>query len=442
MGASGSGKTTLLKDLIPVISKVGTTEGIVEYDGIPVSDIKPGIIGYISQNPDNQIVCDMVWHELAFGLESLGIKSDIIRNRVAEISSYLGIESWFRKKTNELSGGQKQKLALASVLCMGCRWIVMDEPTSMLDPIAAREFLELIVRLRDEMGVNFIIAEHNSEYIYDKADQKIFLSHGKMTDIFDKDYLPTYLKISNFLFGSDLSISQMRSMKDCLKVKPIRRNSDIVFTLKNIRHTYDKDIVLNVLKLDITTGINCWIGPNGSGKSTLAKEITGFFGKKLIDDSIMMPQDVLMIFTKDTVRQELDIEADIPDYMADILEDLMDKNPLDISGGEQHMVAVCKILLKEASLYILDEPTKGIDITMKKKIVDVIKRCNKPVIMITHDMELVSEIADSILFLFRGEVASMGEPHDVLCSNTLYKPLISRIADDALVLEEVACSTS
>ena len=165
MGPSGSGKTTLLREMIPRINRVGTLEGKVYYQGVPVDEVPAGTIGYVGQNPDNQLVCDKVWHELAFGLENIAMPAKTIRNRVAEIATYFGIESWFHKGVSELSGGQKQKLALASVICMNPQMVVLDEPTSQLDPISARVFWEMVVRIHEEMGISFVIVEHDSEYI-------------------------------------------------------------------------------------------------------------------------------------------------------------------------------------------------------------------------------------------------------------------------------------
>ena len=194
MGPSGSGKTTLLREMIPRINRVGTLEGTVCYRGIPIDEVPAGTIGYVGQNPDNQLVCDKVWHELAFGLENIAMPAKTIRNRVAEIATYFGIESWFHKGVSELSGGQKQKLALASVICMDPEMVVLDEPTSQLDPISARMFWEMVVRVHEEMGISFVIVEHDSEYIYEKADKVLWLSEG-MTGCYQRQFLPWQRRI-------------------------------------------------------------------------------------------------------------------------------------------------------------------------------------------------------------------------------------------------------
>ena len=154
-GRSGSGKTTLLKHLKSVLTPYGNKEGEILFEGEPLSraDLRTqsSKIGYVMQNPDNQIVTDKVWHELAFGLESLGMDQKTIRLRVAEMASYFGIQGWFHKNVSELSGGQKQLLNLASIMAMQPSVLILDEPTSQLDPIAASDFLNTVRKINQEL---------------------------------------------------------------------------------------------------------------------------------------------------------------------------------------------------------------------------------------------------------------------------------------------------
>lgn len=433
MGDSGSGKSTLLREMVPGISTIGECDGAVRFLGQDISSLKPGVIGFVSQNPDNQIVCDTVWHELAFGLESLGTPTGVIRERVAEISTCLGLENWFAKAVTDLSEGEKQKLVLASVLCMAPQLIVMDEPTSMLDPIAARSFWELVLRLHREYGIRFIVAAHDTEYIYDYADGVYTLQAGTFVTEEHYNSLPEREKIRRHGRGyteEEISV---------IETTPVGRDTAVIQTLHDIWGSYDGQTVLAIRKLEIHQGINAWIGPNGAGKSTLAKVLAGYFGKKKLQNAVMMPQDVLTIFTKETVRQELDVEADIPPEIEELCVDLMDRHPLDLSGGEQHLVAVCKFLLKHADYLILDEPTKGVDYRWKKSIEKLLREYAKQqtIIVITHDLELVGDIADYVVFLFYGSVASMGEPHQVFGQNLFYKPYISRLNSAFISKEEL-----
>ena len=160
-GKSGCGKSTLLRQLKTVLAPHGKREGRVIYDGKPLDEVdfrtQSEKIGFVMQNPENQTVTDKVWHELAFGLESLGLDTGEIRLRVAEMASFFGIQTWFHKSVTELSGGQKQLLNLASVMAMHPDVLILDEPTSQLDPIAAAEFLDTVKKLNLETGVTVIL---------------------------------------------------------------------------------------------------------------------------------------------------------------------------------------------------------------------------------------------------------------------------------------------
>ena len=183
-GKSGCGKSTLLRHLKKSMMPYGQKEGTVYYDGTPLEDIpdrtEVAEIGYVQQNPDNQLVTDKVWHELAFGLENLGLSNTVIKRRVAEMAAYFGIDGWFRKNVAELSGGQKQLLNLASVMAMQPKVIVLDEPTSQLDPIAASDFLNTVYKINRDLGTTVIISEHRLEEVFPMADQVIVLDHGQV----------------------------------------------------------------------------------------------------------------------------------------------------------------------------------------------------------------------------------------------------------------------
>lgn len=174
-GKSGCGKSTLLRQMKSVLASHGQKRGCIRYFGTELEKVdertQSAEIGYVLQNPDNQIVTDKVWHELAFGLESLGYDSATIRLRVAEMASYFGIQAWFLRNVNELSGGQKQLLNLASVMAMHPRLLILDEPTSQLDPIAASDFLETVRKINRDVGTTVILTEHRLEDVIPWADQ-------------------------------------------------------------------------------------------------------------------------------------------------------------------------------------------------------------------------------------------------------------------------------
>ena len=183
-GKSGCGKSSLLRQLKTNLTPHGTKSGEIRFKGVKIEEVsqrnQASEIGYVLQNPDNQIVTDKVWHELAFGLESLGYDSNTIRLRVAEMASFFGIQGWFMKSVTELSGGQKQLLNLASIMAMQPSVLILDEPTSQLDPIAANDFLETIKKINIEIGTTIIMTEHHLEDVFTMADRVIVMDEGEI----------------------------------------------------------------------------------------------------------------------------------------------------------------------------------------------------------------------------------------------------------------------
>ena len=183
-GPSGCGKTTLLKQAKRELRPAGSREGQVLYQNTPIDELSAESafteIGYVQQNPEDQIVTDFVWHELAFGLENLALPTKVIRRRVAEMAAFFGMETWFRKKTSELSGGQKQMLNLASVMAMSPKLLILDEPTSMLDPLAARSLLDTVERINRELGVAVLLTEHRLDAVFPVCDRVLVMDGGKL----------------------------------------------------------------------------------------------------------------------------------------------------------------------------------------------------------------------------------------------------------------------
>lgn len=204
-GRSGSGKTTLLRHLKPQLTPHGKRDGDILFFGQSLEDVdfrmQSHLIGYVMQDVESQIVTDKVWHELAFGLESLGCDNQIIRLRVAEVADFFDIEDWFHKKTTELSGGQKQLLNLASIMAMQPKVLILDEPTSQLDPIMAVNFLEIVKKINNELGVTVILSEHRLEEVFSFADRVILLEDGEIA------YNGKPNKINEFLYERSHSLS-------------------------------------------------------------------------------------------------------------------------------------------------------------------------------------------------------------------------------------------
>ena len=435
-GKSGCGKSTLLRHLKKSMNPYGNKLGSVCFDGEEIEDMNDrdaaSKIGYVQQNPDNQLVTDKVWHELAFGLESLGYSNSVIKRRVAEMASYFGIQTWFRKSVSELSGGQKQLLNLASVMAMQPEVLILDEPASQLDPIAARDFLSTVHRLNRELGVTIVISEHRLEEIFPLADRAIVMDEGRIIananpsevalqlagsggeesgqpmysgmppvmKLFPKelvrwqDSLPMTLREGRILMEK-LFENGTLNLKDGEIHNPVEgkevASGKLVIKLKNLYFRYAKnsDDVLRGLSLEIEEGrLHCLLGGNGSGKSTTLKAICGIIkpqsGKVKLADNLraaMVPQNPQALFTEISCEEEvlegmcyqkLEIEEKVrrTEEMLKLMEieHLRKANPYDLSGGEQQRLALAKVMVSNPDILLLDEPTKGLDPFFKQTL--------------------------------------------------------------------------
>lgn len=493
-GQSGSGKTTLLRMLKKEIAPHGEKQGAVYYKGEDVEKLDDKIsaqkIGFVFQKPDQQIVTDKVWHELAFGLESLGYDSDYIRLRVGEMANYFGITSLFRKKTTELSGGQKQLMNLASVMAMSPDVIILDEPTSQLDPITANDFITTLKKINDELGLTVIIIEHRLQEVFPIADNVAVMEDGKVI-CYDT---PRNVceKLSNHPmsqgFPSAVRIWQKSGSKgECpLTVKegrnfinlnfserklPLRNtipNTEDIITLKDVFFRYEKggNDILSGTNLSIKKGEHfCILGGNGSGKTTTLKILAGLLkpyrGKVIIDNNkmtkkttadfnrlgvAMLPQNPESVFLKSRVIDDYTelckikgIEkSDYEDKINSVAEklgikDLLENHPYDLSGGEIQKCALGKVLISEPKILLLDEPTKGVDAYSKlslSKILQEIKSEGVTIITVTHDVEFASIVADRCGLFFDGEVLSSLVPQEFFSKNNFYTTASSRISRD------------
>ena len=439
-GKCGSGKTTLLKHLKSTLAPHGNVSGEIFFEGKPLKDAdlreQSSKIGYVMQNPDNQIVTDKVWHELAFGLESLGIDQKTIRLRVAEMASYFGIQRWFHKDVAELSGGQKQLLNLASIMAMQPTVLILDEPTSQLDPIAAADFLNTVRKINLELGTTVIITEHRLEDIFHAADRDVVMENGRIIASDQPRKVGEFLREGeNEMFaampspvqiyygtGSELEcpltvregrswLSQNFEGKEIKTVsleKPEAPESseEPAILMKEVWFRYEKEApdVLRGVSLSVPKEkIFAIVGGNGTGKSTTLKSICNickaYRGKILIDGKriekyrsdelfngnlAMLPQDPQSLFVKKTVRE--DLEEILPKNCGDRDErvrraaetcqitQLLDSHPYDLSGGEQQRAALAKVLLTEPRILLLDEPTKGLDNFFKIKFAEILNQ--------------------------------------------------------------------
>ncbi|MBE7035645.1 MAG: ATP-binding cassette domain-containing protein [Ruminococcaceae bacterium] len=437
-GRSGCGKTTLLRLLKSSLAPVGAKSGQIYFDGKSLAEHdakeQAARIGFVMQACDNQIVTDKVWHELAFGLESLGYKQTEIRTRVSEMASFFGIHSWFHKKTTELSGGQKQILSLASVMAMEPSVLLLDEPTSQLDPIAAGEFLRVLEKINRELGVTVILTEHRLEDTFTMADRVIVMDGGAIIAdaaprevggfLQDSNHalykaLPTPMRVHASVANSlpcPLTVREGRdwlcdyAKENTLHSEGIPRDkvqdeTDVVLEAKEAWFRYEKNMpdVLRGFTMSVRRGeLFCMVGANGSGKTSALSLMAGlnrpYRGDVLIQGQSIseirnlysgllgvLPQNPQSVFTKKTVyldlmevlsetelsRKEQERKVKAVSVLCHI-ENLLESHPYDLSGGEQQRAALAKVLLSRPALLLLDEPTKGMDAQFKEEFADIL----------------------------------------------------------------------
>ncbi|MCR4963802.1 MAG: ATP-binding cassette domain-containing protein [Firmicutes bacterium] len=499
-GPSGCGKTTLLRHAKPELVPAGAIEGQVLYREQPLAELDPFCaatrIGFVQQNPDNQIVTDYVWHELAFGLENLGLPTAAIRRRVAEMAAFFGMETWFRSKTTEISGGQKQLLNLASVLAMDPELLILDEPTAMLDPLAARALLDAVRRVNKELGVTVLLTEHRLEEVFPVADRVAMMDGGRLaalgrpqqiarllTDKADRHQLYFGLPAAARIFSElgatgdmPLTVRDGRAVvkemlgpvekeeemqphrhlsgrrkdgkegkngkSDFSKEKPVLQADEVWF-----RYGEEGPDVLRGLDLRLYPGERlCLLGGNGAGKTTLlsllAESKKPYRGKVRRAPGVklcMLPQNPRSLFTFDSLGRELLESADGDQERADAMAErlgltgLLDRHPYDLSGGEAQRAAVGKLLLRQANVLLLDEPTKGLDAYAKKNLAELLVRLSEEgtsLLTVTHDIEFAAEHMQRCAFIFDGLVISEGEPHQFFTGNRFYTTAAQLIAGE------------
>ena len=498
-GPTGCGKSTMLRMLKKELTPMGTQTGTVLLDGVPLSEIDPrttaSSIGFVMQRPEHQIVTDKVWHELAFGLENMGVPQDVIRRRVSEMASYFGIEDWFEKNVAELSGGQKQLLNLAAIMVMQPRILILDEPTSQLDPIAASEFLETVHRLNTDMGLTVMIVEHRLQEVVPCASKLLIMDKGTLLHYADprtvcsrlsgRQDLLTAMPSTVRLFSSlgrggecPLTIGEGRqwisgfgnSVQPSFE-DPAETDAPPALEIEDVWFRYGRDLhdVLRGTDLTVKTGeILCILGGNGSGKTTclgaaaglnkpysgsvriFGKEIKEYRNQSLYRNCLtMLPQDVQTIFLRNTVREELADAGNSAAALPYDINSLLDKHPYDLSGGEQQLVALAKVLATEPKLLLLDEPTKGIDAYAAERISGILKdlkASGMTIVIVTHDVEFAARTADRCAMFFRGEVTSIGTPRRFFSENNFYTTAVNRITrgyySDCITLEDAELAVS
>lgn len=498
-GRSGCGKTTLLRQLKPQLAPHGELSGEIFFEGSPLSELgereSAAMIGFVQQSPENQIVTDKVWHELAFGLESLGCDTPTIRRRAAETASFFGIQNWFHKNVSELSGGQKQLLNLAAVMVMQPKILILDEPTSQLDPIAASDFLAVLKKINLELGTTIILTEHRLEEALPLSNRAAVMENGRLLCSGSAAEVGAYLKEN----GHDMFLAMPAAMRiwgavDSGEKCPVSVNEGRSFLAeyaaknpvlpvpeKMPRELGEEKILINGAYFryerelpDVVRGLDfsaragelvCILGGNGTGKTTTLKLLAGlkkpYRGEVTINGKVcLLPQDPQTLFVGKTVY------ADLTDALSEStlskeqrrekvaetlslcrLNGLEERHPYDLSGGEMQRAALAKLLLLDPEILLLDEPTKGLDAEFKTEFAAILQELlNKRVciVMVSHDVEFCAEYADRCALFFDGAVAAEGEPRGFFSGNSFYTTAANRISrgiiPNAVTVEDVAAA--
>lgn len=482
-GSSGCGKSTMLRQLKTVLAPHGTKKGSILYHGIPLEKVdnrtQAAKIGFVLQDPDSQIVTDKVWHELAFGLESLGADNATIRGRVAEMASFFGIQTWFHMEVTRLSGGQKQLLNLASIMVLQPDILILDEPTSQLDPIAATDFLQTLGRINRELGTTILICEHRLEDVIPMANRLLILDKGQL--IADSSPEETFALLRNrkhpmlhamptpmVVWSSlnwntpcPLTVSDGRNQLTAwvdthtLTQTPKRPakvpDTEPCITLHEVWFRYEKDApdILKGVSMTAYPGeLLCILGGNGTGKSTTLSVLSGirkpYRGKMTCKGKRVtaLPQNPQMLLVKKNVREELlsvfpeKKLHEVADKLGEMvalcrLEGLLDRHPYDLSGGEQQRTALAKVLLQNPEVLLLDEPTKGVDNDFKLTFAQILQELTQRgvcIIMVSHDVEFCAQYADRCGLFFDGSIVTMDAPQPFFAGKSFYTTAANRMA--------------
>lgn len=491
-GPSGSGKSTLLKHMKSSLIPFGKGTGELLFKGKDLETMELGesarSIGFVGQNPDNQIVTDTVWHELAFGLENLGVPVEEIRKRTAETAQYFGMTEWFRQPVEALSGGQKQMLNLASVMVMQPEVLILDEPTAQMDPIGARRFFHTLKGLQQEIGTTIILSEQRLEEVMPLAQDLVYMENGQIVAQGPVQeslkILADYEKIKNKPLAMEtsfpvalrvyiksrekeeetvpVSVGQGRQWLSGKRVvtsehKETYEETETVITVQGVDFSYEKGKkVLEHLDWQVKKGsIYGLLGGNGAGKTTLMKLICGILkprrGKIKTNGTVRyLVQNPLSIFTEITAEDELAVCCGRdPKAVEEMLEkmeltEFREQNPLDLSGGQQQRLALGKVLLTKPEILLLDEPTKGMDGGFKVKfgaMLGELKKQGITTVLVSHDMEFCAEYATYCGLMFDREIISFGPTREFFAENVYYTTAAARmtrgILKDCLVAEDI-----
>jgi len=494
VGPSGSGKSTLLRCLNGLVPHFtgGTIRGRIRVAGRdPVSLGPQGMsdcVGFVFQDPEAQFVVDEVEGELAFAMENMGLPEIVMRRRVEEVLDQLSIAPLRSRRISTLSGGERQRVAIGAALTLQPEILVLDEPTSQLDPQAAEEVLTHLQKLNQDLGLTIVLAEHRLERVLQYADQVLYLPgdgrppvYGSPREVMARAELaPPLVALGKALGWEPLPLTIKEGRRFVRGVeKPVqaqavegsyRRSESPIIELQGVWFAYDGQEALRGIDLTICAGeIVALMGRNGSGKTTLLKNLVGLlrpqggrvrlFGEDIRHRETQdiaqrvgyVPQNPNALLFADTVRDEviftrrshgLPLEAS-PEVLRWLgLESLADAYPRDLSAGERQRVALAAIIAAEPQVLLLDEPTRGMDYLQKRALARFLREQQKrgrTTVLATHDVELVAQVADRIVLLGDGEVVVDGPTRQVMTDSLVFAPQVNKLLRDPrfLTVEDV-----
>lgn len=483
VGRTGSGKSTLLKainGLVPHFTG-GRLEGRVIVDGRDTATHPPrelaDVVGIVPQDPMSGFVTDTVEDEIAYGMESLGLAPDVMRRRVEETLDLLGLADLRHRALRSLSGGQRQRVAIGAVLAAHPRVLVLDEPTSALDPGAAEEVLAALQRLVHDLGVTVVLAEHRLERVIQYADHVIVvpgngrpLVHGTPAEMMlSAPIAPPVVELGRLAGWQPLPLSVRDArraagpLRDLLigqqpRLRSVPAHRTEVASTHDLRVRYGSVPALSHVSLAVQEGeIVALMGRNGAGKSTLLNALVGvgprpegevrvhgsdpreLDGASLLQAVGLVPQEPADLLEASTVADECRAsdrdaacEAGTTRALLALMAPEIDDHthPRDLSEGQRLLLVLCIILAARPPLLLLDEPTRGLDYPTKARLAQVLSDlagAGHAIVLATHDVELVAELADRVVILAEGEVVADGDTAHVVTASPMFAPQVAKI---------------
>ncbi len=494
VGPSGAGKSTFLRSLNGLAPHFygGEVSGVVRVDGRDPVQLEPkgmsDLVGMVFQDPESSFVVDMVEDELAFALENWALPQDVMRKRVEEALDQLQIAHLRARPVSTLSGGEKQRVAIASVLTLHPDILVLDEPTSQLDPQAAEEVLLALRHLNEDLGITIVLSEHRLERVIQYADSILYWPGegqspllGEPDEILEQVPLtPPLITLGKALGWTPLPLTIKqgrrfaRKMKDQLQLPPEaptigkRNGKQPSVRVERLWHRYDNGVeALQGVELKVQPGeFVALMGRNGSGKSTLLKHLVGLLQpaagnvrvlgqnaaetatEVLTRDIAYVPQNPDRMLFAETVADELAFTRRAHDLTPDPAADqvllerlgidhLADKHPRDLSTGQRQRVALAAVLITDPPLIMLDEPTRGLDYVQKHNLARLLQELRsqgKTVLMATHDVELVAATADRVVLMSQGQIVVDGPARRVMAESLVFSSQVNKLFRDPRLL--------